>query len=69
MPWNSTGSIRGPQGPKGDKGDTGPQGPQGPKGDPGPQGVPGTPAQTEVLVMPINQLPATGTAGVLYATY
>lgn len=60
MAWNNEGSIRGPQGI---------QGIQGPKGDKGDQGPAGTPAQTQVLVMPINQLPATGTAGVLYVTY
>ena len=36
MPWNSTGSIRGPQGPQGPKGDTGPKGD---KGDTGPAGT------------------------------
>lgn len=66
MPWNTKGSIRGPQGTQGPKGDTGSQGPKGDKGDQGPAG---TPAATQVLVMPINQLPATGTAGVLYVTY
>ena len=35
MPWNSQGSIRGPQGLKGDTGAKGDQGVQGPEGPPG----------------------------------
>lgn len=53
MPWEVTGSIRGPQGAPGDTG------PAGPPGDTGPAGTPGTAGATG----PKGDTGSTGPAG------